>query len=73
MNIKRAGIVLVIAGVMFISFAGFKYIRHRSMLDSGMVKPNIEKNHFIRWESITGMGLLIGGILILGREFKVHT
>ena len=73
MNLKRAGIILVIAGVMFISIAGYKYIRHRSFLDSGIVKPNTEKNHFIRWESLTGMALLIGGILILGREFKVHT
>ncbi len=73
MNLKRAGIVLIIAGVIFISFAGYKYIRYRSLLDSGTLKPNTEKNHFIRWESITGMALLIGGILILGRDFKVHT
>jgi len=73
MNIKRAGIVLIIAGTLFISFAGYTYIQHRSLLDSDIVKPNTGKTHPVRWESITGAVLLLGGILILGREFKVHT
>jgi len=72
MNIKRAGIVLIIAGAIFISYAGYKYIRHRSLLNSGSILPNTEKSHSIHWTSIAGAALLIGGILITGRDFKVH-
>ena len=73
MNIKRLGIGLIIGGLVLLTISGYTYIKHRSDLDSGMIIQQTERSHSLRWKPVTGVFLLIGGILITGRDFKVHT
>ena len=73
MIVKRAGLALIVIGIVIICCSAFTYIKHRSQLDSGAIKPQTEAKHSIRLYPLAGAALLIGGILLLGRDFKVHT
>lgn len=73
MKRKRLGIALIAIGALIIAYTGFNYIKHKNLVDSGIIKINRAKNHPIHWVPILGSAFLVGGIIVIGGDFKVHT
>jgi hypothetical protein len=71
MRTRTVGIVIVIMGIMMIIYTGFDFITTEKVDDLGPVKIDKQKNNFIQWPPIVGIGLLIGGILTISFDKKV--
>jgi hypothetical protein len=70
---RKLGIVLIAVGAIIFAFTGYNYIKRKNLIDSGVIKINREKNHPIHWTPILGGAFLVGGIILVGGDFKVRT
>lgn len=59
---KTFGIVLIVLGIIMLSYTGFKYVTNEQVVDLGPIEINAEKTHFIKWPPVVGFILIIGGI-----------
>jgi len=69
---KAIGIALMVIGIVMIVYTGFNFITTEKVVDLGPIKINQEKNHPVQWSPIIGVVLLIGGIVVIVRDRKVH-
>lgn len=69
---KAIGIALMVIGIVMIVYTGFNFITTEKVVDLGPIKINQEKNHPVQWSPIVGVVLLIGGIVVIVRDRKVH-
>lgn len=69
---KAIGIALMVIGIVMIVYTGFNFITTEKVVDLGPIKINQEKNHPVQWSPIIGVVLLIGGIIVIVRDRKVH-
>ena len=69
---KAIGIALMVIGIVMIVYTGFNFITTEKVVDLGPIKINQEKNHPVQWSPIVGVVLLIGGIIVIVRDRKVH-
>ena len=70
MNTKTIGFILIILGVIMMAYTGFNYVTTEKVVDVGPIQINQEKNHSVRWPSILGGLLLVGGITIIVLDKK---
>jgi len=69
---KTVGIILIVIGIIMITYTGFNFVTTEKVVDLGPIQINKEKNHMIQWPPIVGAVLLLGGTLIIFTDKKVH-
>jgi len=70
---KGLGILLIVTAALVFAYTGFNYFKHKNLVDTGAILMNRGKNHPIHWTPIVGGAFLVAGIILVGRDFKVHT
>lgn len=63
--IKITGIVLVIAGIVFLAFGSFSYPKKSEQIKLGSVELSVTENKTINIPTWLGAGVLIAGFLLL--------
>lgn len=64
MEKKTIGIVLIVLGIIMLTYTGFNYVTKEKVVDLGPIEINKENNHPVKWSPIVGIILLIGGIAV---------
>ena len=72
MKTKTLGISLIVIGIIMMIYTGFNYVTTEKVVDLGSIKINQEKNHPVQWSPIIGAVLLVGGVVILVTDRKIH-
>ncbi len=63
---KKAGIVIFIAGLLITIFTGFKFVTKEKVVDIGSLEISRDKNHFINWSPLLGVAVMVfGGVFYL--------
>jgi hypothetical protein len=63
---KRAGIAIIIVGLLFTIITGFKYFTREKVLDIGSIKITASEPHRVNWSPALGVGIMVvGGALVL--------
>jgi hypothetical protein len=61
---KKAGIVIVIAGLLITIFTGFKFVTKEKVVDIGSLEISRDKNHFLNWSPLLGVAVMVfGGVV----------
>lgn len=69
---KTIGIVIIVIGIIMMVYTGFNYVTTKNVIDLGSVKINKETNHPVQWSPIVGVVLIVGGIVLIATDKKVH-
>jgi hypothetical protein len=72
MQRKPIGIVLIVIGIIMIIYTGFNIVTSKKVVDLGPIKINKKENHPVQWSPIVGVILLVGGIVVVVTDKKVH-
>ncbi|HWZ21338.1 MAG TPA: hypothetical protein VNW06_01720 [Cytophagaceae bacterium] len=67
---KPLGLILIGVGILALIYSGFKYTTDEKVVDLGPVKIDKEKKHNVNWPPITGVLLLLGGVIMLAVDKK---
>ena len=69
---KKAGIVILLVGLLMTTYTGFTYFTREKVVDIGKLEITKENQHSINWQPYVGIGIMIiGGIvLVLGVNRK---
>lgn len=63
---KKAGIVIFVAGLLITIFTGFKFVTKEKVVDIGSLEISRDKNHFINWSPLLGVAVMVfGGVFYL--------
>ena len=65
MKTKTIGIILIAAGALTMLYTGFNYATTEKVVDLGPVQINREKQHSVKWPSILGGIIAVGGIMVI--------
>ena len=67
---KKAGIALIIVGLLFTIITGFKYFTREKIVDVGSLKITTSMPHRVNWSPFLGVGIMIAGgiILLIGNK-----
>ncbi len=65
MKTKTIGIILVAAGALMMLYTGFNYVTTEKVVDLGPIQINKEKQHSVKWPSILGAVIIVGGITVI--------
>lgn len=62
---KKAGIVIIIIGLLLTIFTTFTYFTREKVVDLGQIEITANKRHNLRWSPLIGLAVLaIGGGVI---------
>jgi len=63
---KRAGIIILVIGILITVFTGFNYITKKKVVDIGNLEITQDKNHRLTWSPLIGVAVIvIGGVVLL--------
>ena len=63
---KKAGIVLVVVGLLFTIITGFKFFTKKKIVDIGSLEITASEPHRVNWSPYLGVGIMVvGGIMFL--------
>jgi hypothetical protein len=63
---KKAGIVILIAGLLLTIFTTFSYFTREKVVDLGQVEITANKKHRVAWSPLIGLGVIgLGGVVFL--------
>ena len=67
---KKAGIVILILGLIMTFYTGFSYITKEKVVDLGELEITKDNRHNVYWQPYVGIGAMVigGAVLILGRK-----
>lgn len=65
MKTKSIGIVLIVLGVLMVSYNSFNFKTTEKVVDLGPIEINKEVNHPMAWSPIIGIALAVGGVILL--------
>jgi drug/metabolite transporter (DMT)-like permease len=70
--LKKAGIIILLVGLLMTLYTGFTYFTREKVVDSGKLQMTKDNQNTINWQPYAGVGLmLIGGVvLVLGVNRK---
>ncbi len=72
MKTKTIGIVIIAVGAIMMLYTGFNYVTTEKVVDLGPIQINKEKQHSVKWPSILGGIIIIGGIAIISLGKKTN-
>lgn len=70
MQSKPIGIILIVIGIVMISYSGFNYVTTEKIVDVGPIQVEAKKNNFVKLSPVLGVIFLAGGLFILARSKK---
>jgi hypothetical protein len=63
---KKAGIVILIIGLLLTIFTTFNYFTREKVVDLGKVEITANKRHHVAWSPLVGFAVMaIGGVVLL--------
>lgn len=63
---KKAGIIILIAGLLLTIFTTFSYFTREKVVDLGQVEITANKKHRVAWSPLIGLGVIgLGGVVFL--------
>jgi hypothetical protein len=63
---KKAGIVIVILGLVLTIFTAITFFTRENVVDIGSIKISANKPHHLSWSPLIGIAVMgLGGVLIL--------
>jgi hypothetical protein len=63
---KKAGIVIVVLGLVLTIFTAITFFTRENVVDIGSIKISANKPHHLSWSPLIGIAVMgIGGVLIL--------
>lgn len=62
---KTIGIFLIVLGGIMTVFTGFNIITKKEVVDLGPIEINKEEKTPVYWSPITGMILLVAGVIVV--------
>jgi len=62
---KKAGMVLIVIGLLFTIFTGFKYFTREKVVDIGKLEISADVPHRVNWSPYLGIGMIAAGGLFL--------
>ncbi len=67
---KKAGIAIIIIGLIFTVITGFKYFTREKVVDIGSLKITASKPHRVDWSPYVGVGIMLvgGAVLIFSKK-----
>ena len=67
---KKAGMVIIIVGLLFTIITGFKYFTREKVVDVGSLKITASMPHRVNWSPYLGVGIMIAGgaIFLIGKK-----
>lgn len=70
MNMKTAGGIMLILGLLMTLYSGFSYVTKEKVVDLGAIEITHDNEHNVEWQSYFGIGLMVIGTaaLIFGRR-----
>jgi hypothetical protein len=68
---KKAGISIIILGLILTMFTAFKFFTREKVVDIGEVHITRNKPHYLSWSPLIGIAVMgIGGVIILASSKK---
>lgn len=69
---KKAGIIIMVIGLLVSIFTGFNFVTKEKVVDIGTLEITSDKNHGLTWSPIIGLvAIAVGaGIYFLGAKRK---
>ena len=69
---KKAGIIILLVGLLMTIYTGFTYFTREKVVDIGKLEITKENRHRVNWQPYVGIGLMIigGVVLVLGVNRK---
>jgi cytochrome b subunit of formate dehydrogenase len=62
---KKAGIVIIILGLLLTIFTAFTYFTREKVVDLGKVEITANKQHHLRWSPLIGIAVMaVGGVIL---------
>ena len=63
---KKAGIVLILIGLLLTIFTGFKFFTKKKVVDIGKIEITSSDPHRVKWTPYLGIGIMVvGGVFLL--------
>lgn len=63
---KKAGIVILIIGLLLTIVTTFTYFTREKVVDLGKIEINANKRHHLSWSPLIGVAVMaVGGVLLL--------
>lgn len=63
---KKAGIVIIILGVLLTIVTAFTFFTREKVVDIGAVKITANRPHHLTWSPLVGLAVIgVGGIVLL--------
>jgi hypothetical protein len=63
---KKAGISIIILGLILTMFTAFKFFTREKVVDIGEIHITRNKPHYLNWSPLIGIAVMgIGGIVLL--------
>ena len=63
---RKAGIVIVIVGLLLTIFTAFTFFTRENVVDIGSLKISANKPHRLNWSPLLGVvTMVVGGVLIV--------
>jgi drug/metabolite transporter (DMT)-like permease len=70
MQSKTIGIIMVIIGILMLTYTGFNYVTTETIVDIGPLQVEAKKNNFVKLSPILGIILLVGGLFFISKGNK---
>jgi drug/metabolite transporter (DMT)-like permease len=67
---KKAGIIILVVGILMATITGFNVITHKKVVDIGSIEITKEEKTPIYWSPWTGLFLIVLGGVFLVADFK---
>jgi hypothetical protein len=62
---KKAGIVIIILGLLLTIFTAFTYFTREKVVDLGTVEITANKRHHLKWSPLIGVAVMaVGGVIL---------
>ena len=63
---KKAGIVIIIIGLLLTIFTAFTFFTREKVVDIGKVEITANKRHHVAWSPLVGLAVMgVGGVVLL--------
>ncbi|MBP1665947.1 MAG: hypothetical protein H6Q23_807 [Bacteroidetes bacterium] len=63
---KKAGIAILIIGLLLTIFTTFNYFTREKVVDLGEIEISANKKHRVAWSPLLGLGVMaVGGVVFL--------
>jgi uncharacterized membrane protein YidH (DUF202 family) len=72
---KKAGIIIVIIGLLMTVYTGFTFVTKEKVVDLGELQITKDNQHYVNWQPYVGIGIMVigGAVFILGRKKSLAT